>query len=302
MNILLLGGTGFLGKNIALELSKNNNITVVGQGHSFNNMIDTYDYLLNDLPKIISLIEKKKIEIIIHLVSTLIPSSNEEKYLNDILNVYIPTVKLLEYCSEKKIKFVYISSGGSVYGNSNEELNELCIQNPISYYGLSKQNFENLILFFHNTKKLDYLILRPSNIYGYGQNLYGNQGLISVIFGKIFKKEPIEIWGDGTVCKDYLYIDDFVYYVTFLFTSKKSWNEIYNIGSGIGVSVNEVVNTFLTNKISLPTIKYIESTDFDVKHLILDCTKLKNICKHNCISLNDGIMLFYKKICENKFD
>lgn len=291
MNILILGGLGFLGRNIANELSQTNNVFIV-DCIDFK-MKDYYKIKFSDIESVKKVVEENNINMVLHLISSIIPSSSAEAYLNEISEVYNPTLQLLDYCSEKGIKFVYFSSGGAVYGNQKEIFNEHTKCEPVSYYGLSKLNLENAVLFFHNTKGLEYLIIRPSNPYGYGQNLFGKQGLIAVIFGKILKKETLQIWGDGSAIKDYIYIDDFVYYVTNLINQNKAWNQIFNVGSGKGESVKDVLLALKKNHIDLPKIDFITEKSSDVKRMILDCSKLQELIPYETTSLEDGINKFW---------
>lgn len=297
MNILILGGLGFIGQNLTKYLSKNHKVVIVDiRDVNINNY---FKIKISETEKLIQIIEKHNIQIIIHLVSTLLPSSNINDYLNDVSEIYNPSIKLLNYCCQNKIKIVYFSSGGAVYGNQNEIFNEHTKREPISFYGLSKLNFETLIKFYHNTNNLNYIIIRPSNPYGYGQNLFSKQGIIAVIMGKILKNETIQIWGNGKAIKDYIYIDDFIFYVTNIIDHKMCWNQTYNIGSGIGVSVNDVLQAFYDNQIKLPEIEYIEAKKSDVKRVILDCTKIQEMFPCKQTNIKDGIRLFWDKVNEN---
>lgn len=297
MNILVIGGYGFLGLSCAKDLSENHKIFIIDQIKKdcdidfISEIID-----ISDSKKIISYIEKNKIDIILHFVSTLLPTSTQEQYFNDYKRVYMPTVTLLDYCATAKVKFVYFSSGGAVYGNQKEIFNEYTKREPISYYGLSKLNFENAINFFHNTKGLEYLIIRPSNPYGPGQNLFGKQGIISVIMGKILNNQSIEIWGDGSAIKDYIYIDDFTFYVKQLIEDDTVWCNVFNVGSGIGSTVNDVIKAFEANNIRLPKINYINSKSSDVKRMLLDCTEIQDRYSHINKTLKEGIQIFWDKI------
>lgn len=296
MRILVLGASGFLGRNCIKSLVKNNTVFAVDRIDFEFEGVEFSKINITDTDMIENYIEEKKIDVIVHFISSLIPSSNLQNYLDDINSIYVPTLKLIEYCSANNIGFVYISSGGAIYGNQEEIFNEHTTKEPDSFYGLSKLNLENAINFYHKKSNLQYLILRPSNPYGHGQNLYGKQGLIAVILGKILKNEPIEIWGDGSNLKDYIYIDDFVFYVDSLINNKASWNNTYNIGSGVGTSINDVLDAFRQNNIELPKIINLESRNFDVKRMILDCTKIQKIVNHKNKTILQGIKLFYDEV------
>ncbi len=297
MNVLILGA-GFIGKNLAKGLSKIASVTIVNNlPVSDVDFADVYIHSLNDSASIISIIKNKKIDTVVHLISSIVPGSDAESYLSDIENVYKPSIRLLEFCSDNKIRFVYFSSGGAVYGNKENIFSETTLREPISYYGLSKLCFEETITFYHRTKLLQYLIIRPSNPYGHGQNLSGKQGVIAVIMGKILKNESIEIWGDGSAIKDYIYIDDLVEYVIALL-SEGDWNQVYNIGSGVGSSINEVIKAFEDTGAKLPEIKYCKEKVTDVHKSVLDCREVKNKVNINCLSLRDGIKKFYLETME----
>lgn len=297
MNILLLGGLGFLGRNCGKFLKKSHQVYVVDRVDV--DLENYYKCELHQTDKLVSIIKQNNIDCIMHFVSSLIPSSSQDQFLDDIEKVYIPSVKLIEYCALNRIKFVYISSGGAVYGNQREVFNEKTKREPVSLYGLSKLNFENALSFYNHMHNLDYMIIRPSNPYGYGQNLYGKQGIIAVLMGKILRQETFEIWGDGSAVKDYIYIDDFCFYVDFLIGNSDSWNDVYNIGSGVGNSVNNVLEAFRKCGITLPRIQYNSASSTDVRRMILDCTKLQEKVNHNCVELEDGIQKFWEQVNEN---
>lgn len=294
MNILIIGGTGFLGSHCYAALSVKYNTFTIGM-RPINPLLDIDNYLLNinQTQEIIKLIEDKNIDTIIHCVSTLLPSSNINDYFDDMTKVYYPTVLLIEYCAINKIKFVFFSSGGTVYGNQHEIFNENTKREPISYYGLSKLNLENTIVYYHNIMDLEYLIIRPSNPYGPGQNIYGKQGLIAVLIGRIINDQVIDIWGNGSSIKDYIYIDDFIKYVYHLICNNNTWNSIYNIGSGVGISVNDVLTAFQKNNIDLPEIRYLNEKESDVKRMVLDCTRIQELINIERTPIDIGIKLFY---------
>ena len=295
MNILIIGGKGFLGRNIEYCLSKQHNVFTIDRVSSTED--NYYNVSLEDYDSVVKIIETDDIQIVIHLASIIIPSSGMEEYIKNMEGIYYPTLKLMDYCADNQIKFVYFSSGGAVYGNQTEIFNENTRREPMSYYGISKLNFENLVQFYNRTKNLQYLIIRPSNPYGHGQNIYGRQGIIAVIIGKILKNETIEIWGDGSAVKDYIYIEDLVFYISKLIESEiNCWNSVYNIGTGVGYSVNDVIQAFKDNGIALPNVRYIDAAKSDVKRMILDCTKIQTFFPHNCISLTEGIRMFWKYV------
>ena len=138
MNVLILGA-GFLGKSTA-NILPGESVTVIND----KSISDEYAFTdfrvckLAETDKIIHIIEEKNIDTVIHFVSSIIPASEVDQYVSEVQDIFVPTIRLLEYCAQNKKKFVFISSGGAIYGNNPDRLNEQTVKKPISYYGLSK--------------------------------------------------------------------------------------------------------------------------------------------------------------------
>lgn len=114
---------------------------------------------LSDIDAVKNILVLNKIDVVVHLVSTLIPGSGYDDFNNEFKNMIFPSIRLMEICATMKIKFVYFSSGGTIYGNrtSMQPFVETDEMAPISYYGWSKQMMENSILFKNRTERLKYL-------------------------------------------------------------------------------------------------------------------------------------------------
>ena len=296
-NILIIGGNGFLGNHITKNIKNKGlfNVYVFDRVSNSDKSIKTFIGDVKDITLLKQIIAKQKINIIIYLVSTLIPSSSFSEYSKDLEIVYAPLNELLMYASENNIKFVFFSSGGTVYGSQSGKLKETDKTNPISFYGLSKVQIENLILFYNKQYNLKYLIIRPSNPYGYGQNINGRQGLIAVGLGKILNNQTIDIYGDGENIRDYIFIDDFCYYINELLKLDIN-NKILNIGSGIGYSINQVLSIIETITNKHFNINRKEARAVDVKSIIMNIEELEKIVPYKQQTLQAGISDFYKKL------
>jgi UDP-glucose 4-epimerase len=299
-NILILGGSGFLGKNIGKSLlSDDNNIIIFDIVNSWNDIdpknTKIYPGCLSDFEYLTNVIKENKITVIIHCVSYMLPNSDIDSYIVDINENLIPTVKIIDYCSHNNIQFVYLSSGGAIYGNKKGLINEDDSLSPISYYGFSKRQTEETILFHHNKYNLSFLILRPSNPFGYGQNLYGKQGLISVLIGKILNNEPVHVFGNGETLRDYIYIDDFTYYIKKLLDHGIA-NTIINIGSGKGYTINEIIKILEGISGKKMNVIYSPSRDNDVLEIVLDISRLNKLVQHKQADITAAISEYYNKI------
>ena len=304
-NILFLGGAGFIGSNLIRTLiGRKDDIKVYVLEPSFSNIsrldgmeVQVFRGTLQDIDFVQSIIEANHIDTIVHLVATIIPGSTFEDYKREYQQVIFPTIELMQYCAQKDIKFVYFSSGGTVYGNRTDmtPFKETDPMAPISYYGWSKQMMENSILYVHRTAGLKYLIVRPSNPYGHGQNIHAKQGLIAVALGKILAGEPIVVWGDGSNVRDYIYIDDLCE-VLCLLLEKDVCNTTLNIGSGVGASINDIIQVLRDVVSEEVQVEYQPARKVDVSHMILDTTHLKQYVNVEFTSLVEGVTRFYRDV------
>lgn len=302
-NILFLGGAGFIGSNLIRTLMRRkDDIKVYVLEPSFANIsrldgmeVQVFRGTLQDIDFVQSIIEANHIDTVVHLVATIIPGSTFEDYKREYQQVIFPTIELMQYCAQKDIKFVYFSSGGTVYGNRTDmtPFKETDPMAPISYYGWSKQMMENSILYVHRTAGLKYLIVRPSNPYGHGQNIHAKQGLIAVALGKIIAGEPIAVWGDGSNVRDYIYIDDLCEVLCQLL-EKDVCNTTLNIGSGVGASINDIIQVLRDVVSEEVQVEYQPARKVDVSHMILDTTHLKQYVNVEFTSLGEGVTRFYR--------
>lgn len=301
-HILFIGGAGFIGSNLLKQFDTDKYLLHVLEPEDANisrldkAKVTIHRCSLSDVGTIQGILTTYNIQTVVHLVSTLIPGSTYEEYKDEFKTVIFPSIEIMEICAKEKIKFVYFSSGGTIYGNRNEmkPFSEEDEVSPISYYGWSKQIMENSILFMNRTKGLPYLIIRPSNPYGHGQNIYAKQGLVAVAIGKILEGKPVEVWGDGSSIRDYIYIDDLAVSV-YQLIERNACNTTLNIGSGRGYSVNDVL-AFLKIVSGIDyKIEYKNPRPVDVSNMVLDVTKLKEFIDIVNTPFMDGIKIFFEE-------
>lgn len=303
MNILFIGGAGFIGSSLVKQFLSNEKYKVFVIEPEFANVsrldgldVNIFRMALDNVDGVEHILVSNKIDVVVHLVSTLIPGSGYDDFNNEFKNMIFPSIKLMEICAKENIKFVYFSSGGTIYGNRSTmlpfvETDEMA---PISYYGWSKQMMENSILFKNRTENLKYLIVRPSNPYGHGQNLHGKQGLVAVAIGKILEDKPVEVWGDGSAIRDYIYIDDLAK-VFYQLIDKDVYNETVNLGSGRGYSVNDILAflKIITKKDF--KIVYENARPMDVSNMVLDTEKMQRLAQVELTPMLNGISTFYNE-------
>ncbi|WP_369012207.1 NAD-dependent epimerase/dehydratase family protein [Erwinia pyrifoliae] len=185
-------------------------------------------------------------------------------------------------------KLVYFSSGGSIYGVSDAPIDERHELSPVSFYGWIKEVSERYLAYENRTNStFNYLILRPANVYGQYQKL---NRIIGVALKNAIKKEDMHIYGDVGICKDYIHIDDVCEMTYALVNNNYSWNDIYNIGSGKGTSLKEILHyaeVISGNKLNL--VMHNKKVG-DISYSILDTSKVQTkIGKRSFISVYEGM-------------
>ena len=301
MNILLYGGTGFLGTNLIRHFSNKDGNELVVVSRSMPRLpVENVTYIDRELFQKESEQILQTIDVFFYLIGRAAPRqiSNSDIRVCDaeIADLEFLMSRIARAKSKVKLRFVYLSSGGSVYGESRGvafcELDEL---NPITEYGRVKKSGEEIVSRRATEENIPYLLLRPTNVYGRNQSPKKNQGVISIFADKIRNSETIDVFGDGNSKKDYLYIDDFLSAVEGLLVSKVSG--VYNIGSGFEASVNELVR-ILERELNVQAIKNHVGLDVpDVTCLSLDCKKLSHMTQFSAsFNLEDGIREYLKNI------
>ena len=297
MKILLYGGTGFIGTNLASYFSNKDGNEVVIVSRSVP-QLPTKNATHIDW----ELFQKESEQILlsIDVFIYLIGRASPRQISNSNISACDAEIADLEFLfsriTEAKLTFVYLSSGGSVYGDSKgiafSELDELC---PITEYGRVKKAGEDIVIRRATELNIPYLLLRPTNIYGRYQSPKKHQGVISIFADKIRNSETIDIFGDGNSKKDYIYIDDFLSAVDGLLNSKVFG--IYNIGSGFEASVNELVGILERQLNAQSNRNHVGLDAPDVMCLSLNCQKLRYATRFSaCFNLEHGIRDYLKSI------
>lgn len=299
MNIIILGAAGFIGTNLTIQLAKDNQnkILLADKKREFFKHIEAMNLdnvnftetdfdLSSDMYK---LLEGQ--DIVYHLVSSTVPTTSNQHISQELMENVVFSSNLLDACVRSGVKkVIFISSGGTVYGKEATcPLSEEMPTKPISSYGIQKITIEKLLYLYEYMYGLDYRIIRLSNPYGPYQRPNGILGAVTTFSYKALMGEPIIVYGDGSVVRDFIYIDDAVRGL--LKIAESECNEkTYNLGCGYGTSIRTVLET-LQEVIGKPLdIKYQEGRAVDVPVNYLDISRFEeNFGKLNPISLKSGI-------------
>jgi UDP-glucose 4-epimerase len=145
---------------------------------------------------------------------------------------------------------------------------------PITSYGIVKLAVEKYLGLFQRLHGLDYAVLRVSNPYGPYQNPGGQQGAVAVFLQHLSAGEPITIWGDGSVVRDYLYVSDLAEALV-LAGGVESRQSVFNVGSGRGTSLNELISLIVDVTGERPEVEYVSGRAMDVPANVLDVTRAR---------------------------
>ena len=299
MNIILLGAAGFIGTNLTLVLAKHpeNQITVVSRRRaSFAEMeamaFPNVRFVEADLvasPDFDRLLEGQ--DVVFHLLSTTVPTTSNLQISEELNANVVLSARLFEACAAHGVrKVVFFSSGGTVYGRAAAcPLCEDTPTNPITSYGIQKLTIEKLLYLYHHMYGFDYRIIRLANPYGPWQRPNGVLGAVTTFTYRALRGEPITVYGDGSVVRDFLYIDDAVRGILNI-VSGNSPERVFNLGSGRGTSIREVLDTIRTVLGVEPEIIWKEASTVDVPVNYLDISRYEAAYGAlNPLPLDEGI-------------
>jgi len=266
MKIFVTGGGGFIGRHLVKSLLDSHQVTIY---ENFSNSDrSNLDFISNKSFNIIEgdlsnyeLLKRSlhDFDLVIHLAAKIdISESLKHPEISNLVNVQ-GTINLLKACVESNVKNIIGASSAAVYGNPDHiPVTEETIPNPVSPYGADKLSMEFYLRAFANAYDMNSVSLRFFNVFGEGQsNEYA--GVITKFMKNLSNNEPLIIFGNGENTRDYIYIDDLVQGIihTILNIEGKK-GEIYNLGSGTSVSVNELAKKMI--KISQKDIEIIHTS------------------------------------------
>lgn len=280
---LVLGGRGFIGSHLvdallaaghSVRCFDRPNIAPLGDDHLSNPNFQLREGDFVSETEVASALEG--CDVCFHLISTTLPKSSNADPVFDVESNLIGSVRLMNHAVEASVKrIIFISSGGTIYGVPQEiPILETHPTDPICSYGITKLATEKYLGLYRELHGLESVVLRLSNPFGERQRTNASQGAVAVFLGKVLRGEPIEIWGDGSVVRDYMHIADAVSALMAALTYQGK-EHIFNIGSGQGLSLNQVLDSIERVTGCTADRRYSPSRAFDVPVSILSIEKAK---------------------------
>jgi UDP-glucose 4-epimerase len=242
---LVLGAGGFIGGHLCRELRyRGARVHGFGRSRSYPEALEGVRWTTAEFADRAALTRALEgTEYVFHLIGGRTPESSNREPVADLESSAVASLHLLEICRSVGVrKIIFVSSGGTVYGlPATVPIREDAPTNPISAYGVSKLTIEKYLYLYRHLHSLDYAVLRLANPFGPWQDPQRRQGVIVALMQAMLFGTPAEIWGDGHVVRDYLYVADAANAIAQVATYSGEFR-VFNVASGIGRSILEVVH------------------------------------------------------------
>ena len=280
MNTLVIGGAGFIGTHLVSELlATGRTVTILDRRtDAIQELPRGADYIAGDFGQCELIRELlRNHEEVIHLAYTSVPKTSFENPFSDLLENLPPTVQLFAETADSGRKLLFVSSGGTVYGEAGTlPIREDHPTRPISPYGLTKLTLEGYAHLYAVTHGLKFVCVRPANAFGPGQKPFTGQGFIASAMTSMMRGLPVTVFGQRGTVRDYVYVGDLAAGIVSALEKGRP-SEIYNLGSGVGrtnMDVIEAITPLLEGLAYKIRIEHLPERTFDVRANILDSGKL----------------------------
>jgi len=292
--VVITGGYGFIGVNLVTMLHNNYDITVIDNGSlgAYKNLIsdlsNCVDADITDRDSICNVISQN--DYVVHLAAcgSVIDSISdpETNFTNNVKG----TFNIVNLSALSGIKhLIFASTGGALIGNAIPPVDESSLPSPISPYGSSKLCGEAYCHGFSGISELKTTILRFANIYGpYSEN---KKGAVTTFIKSLINNQPINIYGDGSASRDYLYVDDLCTAISNIIEKPSDSCEVYHLATGIETSINKLVK-LLCEIADKPDhqIQYLPGRKGEVERNYANFDKANKIFNFKPgVNLNDGL-------------
>jgi UDP-glucose 4-epimerase len=294
---VVFGGAGFIGSHLAEELlDRGYPVRIFARAGADRSLPETLrgratlesgDFM-NDADVSRAM---QKCELAVHAISSTIPASSNQAPTFDVETNLVSTLRFLEQARCQGVKRVLLlSSGGTVYGRAARlPISEDAPTFPLCSYGIVKLALEKYFHMFATLYGLGHTIVRLANPYGERQSPTRRQGAVAIFLNRVLRGEPLEIFGDGSIVRDFIYIKDATRAIRLLLDSSAP-DGIYNVGTATGTSLNELVEHIRKVTGRPVEVRKGPGRTVDVPANILSIDKIERVTgwKPEC-SLADGI-------------
>ncbi|MGQ9600067.1 MAG: NAD-dependent epimerase/dehydratase family protein [Anaerolineae bacterium] len=280
MKIVVTGGAGFIGSHVVdAYVAEGHDVIVIdnlssGKRENVNPAACLVKMDIGD-PGVLDLFLAERPDVVNHHAANPSVVASLRQPLWDATQNVLGTLNVLEAARRAGVgKFIYISSGGAVYGNPQYlPVNESHPLNPTSPYALSKHTGERYVSLYGTEYGLRWTSLRYANVYGPRQDLCGEAGVVAIFCQNLMDGVAPEIHGDGEQTRDFVYVGDCAR--ANVLALEGGDGQSYNVGTGVSTSIRRLLSTLM--KVAGRTMepRHGPRRPGDVRHSSLDCTKIK---------------------------
>ncbi len=280
MKVIITGGAGFIGSNIAdLLIDKGLEVVIIdnlshGKKQNINPKAKFYNCDIRD-SKILEIFQKEKPQVLIHEAAQISVPNSVDDPINDASINIIGTLNLLEACRKTGVKRVIYPASAAIFGEPEYlPIDEKHPLNMMSGYGVTKHTVEHYLSVYKSLYGIDYVALRYANVYGPRQDSSGEGGVVAIFSEKLIKNEIPYIYGDGQQIRDFVYVKDVAKANFMALTSGD--NEIFNVSTNQKISINDLLN--VVNSALGRNIKavYTDERPGDIRNSYMSYDKIKN--------------------------
>jgi UDP-glucose 4-epimerase len=293
---VIIGGTGFIGRNLVEALIRQgDSVRVICRrplAPDSPRSAQGVQCIVGDYgdPEVLAAALPGATRVF-HLASTTQPQSSNNDMAFDIESNLLPSVRLAAACVQLKLRLVFVSSGGTVYGVARDlPIREDHPTDPLCSYGIVKLAAEKYFHLHESLHGLDYRVLRVANPFGPGQHRNPLQGVVGNFIHQLAAGQPLTVWGDGMVIRDYVFMDDVIRALVAV-ALHQGPGRTYNIGSGVGRSLVNVIEVISAALKRPATVEFSPSRKFDIPANVMDISSAgRDLGWRPEISFEEGVL------------
>ncbi len=282
--ILVTGGAGFIGSNVADRFIKDGHKVVI-----IDNLSTGVEANLNKKAKfhkldirsavIDKIFEREKPEVLCHHAAQIdVRKSTDDPIFDAEVNI-IGSLNLFNSCVKHKVKkVIFASTGGAIYGEQDYfPADENHPANPVSPYGVAKLTIEKYLHFYKEVYGINFVALRYANVYGPRQNPFGEAGVVAIFTERLLENKKAIINGDGKQTRDFVFVQDVV--ESNVLALKYPQSDIFNIGTGIETDINHIFRTLKKEAGSKQKELHGPAKSGEQQRSVIECLKAKRVLK-----------------------